>query len=143
MPESSSNIRVNKLFRLQNGEHCREGCQGYVNSVLLCKRIMAKSLITQPHPGFPLLFSDPTFNSVPEMTLEGRSLSSEGSVPIHLLPHVAVIIQAAHQMITRIKRYGDILLYVAHLKILCLVIPRFFKSIRPPVGRQPNDQEYL
>lgn len=95
---------------------------------------MAQSLITQTHLGFPLLLSDPSFSSVPEMILEGCSLSSEGLGPIHLLPHVAVVMQAAHQTITSTKHYGDILLYAAHLKILCLVILRFFKYIGLLVG---------
>lgn len=81
---------------LQNGEHCRKGCQGNINFILLCTCIMAQSLITQPHPGFSLLLSDPSFKSVPETILEGCSLSSEGSVVIHLLPHTAVVMQAAH-----------------------------------------------
>jgi len=138
-----SKIRVNKMFMLQNGEHCRKGCQGNINSVLLCNWIMTQSLITELHLGFPLLLSDPSFKCVPEIILEGCSLSSKYTVAIHLLPHVAVIMQAAYQMIANIKHYGDILLYAAHLKILCLAIPRFFKSIGPPVGHQPNDEDYL
>lgn len=112
-----------------------------LNSILLCKWIMAQSLIAPSHPGFPLFLPDPSFNSVSEKTLVGCSRSSEGSVPIHLLPHVVLVMQAVHQMITSAN--GDILLYVAHLKTLCLVTPRFLKSVRPPEGHQPNDQEYL
>lgn len=134
LAESNSNIGVNKLFRLQNGECCRKDCQGNINSIFLCRWIMAQSLITQPHLGFPLLLSDPSFSSVPEMILEGCSLSSEGLGPNHLLPHGAVVMQAAHQMITSTKHYGYIISYAAHLKILCLVILRFFKSIGPLVG---------
>lgn len=61
-----------------------------------------QSLITRPYPGFPLLLSDPSFNSVPG-TILGVLTEQWGSVLIHLLPPVLVSMQAVHQVVTGTK----------------------------------------
>lgn len=130
--------KVAAAAKLTNSLSCRmentfediKGCQGNINSGLLCKGIMVQSLITQPNPRFPLLFSDPSFSSVPEPILGGGGYPLQGSCNIGSPPH-------------NNKHYKNTLSYAAHLKILCLVTSGFSQFLGPPVGHQPNDEESL
>lgn len=77
--------------RMENTFGDKQGCQGNINSGLLCKGIMVQSLITKPNPGFPLLLSYPSFSGVPKPILGEESAHCR-----------AVVTQAAHHIITSI-----------------------------------------